>query len=1577
MSASAKPTEKLFKSFLAAVLAISLCPLMPADKAQAEEAGDSAGPADAAQMSDEGLGGDADPTESALAASNSDAVPELAEENNNAEDEGALDDGNVALQAANDSGAPIVNWTECGTCQWMIDSNGCLIIEPQSGESGELKNWDWTAPWSYYKNSIISVTIKKTVIAKTTQKAFYGCESLRSIDLSGLDTSNVTDMSDMFRGCSSLASLDLSSFDTSNVQGMSGMFSGCSSLASLDLSNFNTSKVNNMGAAYEPDKREGMFSGCTSLASLDLSNFDTSATKCMSFMFYGCSALASLDLSGFATSSPANMSHMFYNCSALETIRFADSKRLQISNAGSMFSGCSKLASLDLSSFDTSSVTGMSSMFSGCSSLKSLDLSSLDTSSVTDMSSMFRGCSKLVELNLSSLDTSKVKEGSRSEGGMSSMFSGCSSLASLDLSSFDTSNVTGMGGMFSGCSKLASLDLSSFDTSNVKGNSGSPRGMSEMFSGCSSLVNLDLSSFDTSNVGYMSRMFDGCLRLETLNLSSFNAGSVVDMGSMFEGCQSLKAISFPAVLNTPKVTNFSSMFSGCRSLEGLDVSGFDTSAAKSLSSMFSGCTKLASLDVSNFDTSAATSLSSMFYGCESLTSLDLSSFDTSAADYRYGLSNFLYGCKSLRTVTLGSKFAFEGAGLDRQCSLPTPKDNGLSGRWISSKDGIAYMSSGVPSNVAATYAAQEMGDTRAWNQNGTCIWNIDENGRLTVKPITSESGELYSSCPWRDEKSRIKTVYFEKGVVAPKSMDSMFCDCKALISADLGNLDTSRATGMDYLFEGCSLLERVSLSNVDTSNVTSMVAMFSNCFSLKSLDLSSLDTSNVTSMRGMFNGCRAIESLDLSAFDTSSVTDMDLMFFSCYRLLDLDVSSFDTSNVRDMEDMFFDCRSLVSLDLSSFDTSSTTAMRSMFGGNCAIALLSVTFGEKFSFCGSSGSRLCALPSIISEGRTGLWVSSADGKAYAPDEIPNNVAATYTAQMKSEVPKTSISESMFVVDTRAKTYTGSPIKPSVSSGSLQQGADYDVSYRENVNAGEGTILITGAGNYTGQVTYSFRIDPIQVDAPKAATDLVYSGAEQVGVAPSGEYEVSGGSATNAGDYTAAVSLKDKKNYVWAGKGGSDDLSIAWAIAKAAPSYSAPAIINARFGQTLGGLELPGGFSWQDDPSTSVGDTGEHEFMATFTPSDAANYNVVQNIPVIVRVSSPNLVAVPQVADLVYTGELQKAAVPESDFYAVEEICGGIDAGAYEVKLSLKDPSSCRWADDGSNSEKTVTYRILPAQLTDVMITGVPARMEATGSQLAPEPIVTFNGNTLVQGADYTLSYGENVSPGKGSVTVSAVGGGNFTGSATVEFDIEKKAVPVPIFTDVDYSSWYGDAVSYVAERGLITGYSGTTLFGVGDVLTRAQLATILWRNACPDEYASYDPETAKDTTGIDGSADGMYYTAAANWAVKNGVITGFDREDGSKDFAADDDVSFEQLITILSRLCATKEELDAAGSDLSAFADGYLASDWSRGAFAWAAANGLVQGYDEPTGKYLRPGDPVARERVAVVLMRAFEMGVMK
>jgi surface protein len=57
---------------------------------------------------------------------------------------------------------------------------------------------------------------------------FSGCSSLVSLDLSGFDTSSVTDMRSMFYGCSSLSSLDLSCFDTSSVTNMMCMFDGCS-----------------------------------------------------------------------------------------------------------------------------------------------------------------------------------------------------------------------------------------------------------------------------------------------------------------------------------------------------------------------------------------------------------------------------------------------------------------------------------------------------------------------------------------------------------------------------------------------------------------------------------------------------------------------------------------------------------------------------------------------------------------------------------------------------------------------------------------------------------------------------------------------------------------------------------------------------------------------------------------------------------------------------------------------------------------------------------------------------------------------------------------------------------------------------------------------------------------------------------------------------------------------------------------------------------------------------------------------------------------------------------------------------
>ena len=104
-------------------------------------------------------------------------------------------------------GDPIVDWTTSGTARWMIDASGCLTIAPLEGEeSGELEDWRELdkAPWHGKSSSIISAKIEGAIAISTATGMFFGCSSLESLDLSGLDASSVEDMFGMFDDCSGL-----------------------------------------------------------------------------------------------------------------------------------------------------------------------------------------------------------------------------------------------------------------------------------------------------------------------------------------------------------------------------------------------------------------------------------------------------------------------------------------------------------------------------------------------------------------------------------------------------------------------------------------------------------------------------------------------------------------------------------------------------------------------------------------------------------------------------------------------------------------------------------------------------------------------------------------------------------------------------------------------------------------------------------------------------------------------------------------------------------------------------------------------------------------------------------------------------------------------------------------------------------------------------------------------------------------------------------------------------------------------------------------------------------------------------
>ena len=372
-----------------------------------------------------------------------------------------------------------------------------------------------------------------------------------------LDTSNVTDMSQMFQSCgnhSTEFTLDLgNNFSTSNVTRMKDMFEGCgreSTKFTLNLGdNFDTSNVYDMS---------GLFHNCgynSTVFALDLGEkFDTSNVINMSDMFNGCGAKSTvftLDLGEkFDTSNVTNMKSMFRECGYSSTKftislgdKFDTSKVTDMSNMFYRFGDESDEFTLDLGDhFDTSNVENMTYMFYACgyrSPVFKLNFGNkFNTSKVTDMSSMFAytGCySKEFNLALDDrFDTSNVTS-------ISAMFLGCGSESetfTLDLGEhFDTSKVIGsMALMFQGCgeaSKVFTLDLGDkFDTSNVIN-------MDNMFYRCgfkSNVFTLDLGDkFNTSKVTDMGRMFGYCgfnsTAFTTLDLSSFTIGAKTDLRS--------------------------------------------------------------------------------------------------------------------------------------------------------------------------------------------------------------------------------------------------------------------------------------------------------------------------------------------------------------------------------------------------------------------------------------------------------------------------------------------------------------------------------------------------------------------------------------------------------------------------------------------------------------------------------------------------------------------------------------------------------------------------------------------------------------------------------------------------------------------------------------------------------------------------------------------------------------------------------------------------------------------------------------------------------------------------------------
>ena len=147
-----------------------------------------------------------------------------------------------------------------------------------------------------------------------------------------------------------------------------------------------------------------------------------------------------------------------------------------------------------------------------------------------------------------------------------------------------------------------------------------------------------------------------------------------------------------------------------------------------------------------------------------------------------------------------------------------------------------------------------------------------------------------------------------------------------------------------------------------------------------------------------------------------------------------------------------------------------------------------------------------------------------------------------------------------------------------------------------------------------------------------------------------------------------------------------------------------------------------------------------------------------------------------------------------------------------------------------------------------------------------------------------------------------------------------------FADVSKGAWYYDAVQYVYENDLFSGTSGTT-FEPQTPMTRGMLVSVLWRLDGKPAVPAENPFTDV--------APRVWYTSGVLWAASEDIVSGM----GGGIFAPNENITREQMASIMMRYAAYKGIAVEARADLSGYADSGKISKWAKQSVSWANAVG--------------------------------------
>ena len=180
-----------------------------------------------------------------------------------------------------------------------------------------------------------------------------------------------------------------------------------------------------------------------------------------------------------------------------------------------------------------------------------------------------------------------------------------------------------------------------------------------------------------------------------------------------------------------------------------------------------------------------------------------------------------------------------------------------------------------------------------------------------------------------------------------------------------------------------------------------------------------------------------------------------------------------------------------------------------------------------------------------------------------------------------------------------------------------------------------------------------------------------------------------------------------------------------------------------------------------------------------------------------------------------------------------------------------------------------------------------------------------------------------------------------------------------FRDVSEADWFNEFVIFTSSHELFIGVE-KDLFAPRTNMSRAMMVTVLWRLE--------DRPMADSVSTFTDMERNSWYDAAVDWAAENGITLGYSDEE----FGPRDDVTREQMATLLYRYMKDIGFDVSARADFSDYEDGAEVSDWADEAMHWAVGSGLIIGRSETE---LAPRDTASRAEVATMFKRLVTMMV--